>query len=95
MGRAINKIVMIVELIKGFRSSVPSSKDGKDHLYSLSTHVAGCILIPFSLETTRHVSVIKITFSKELDASPVGSGRFARLQGIQYKPLSFDEEIHI
>ncbi|XP_042464203.1 5'-3' exoribonuclease 2-like isoform X1 [Zingiber officinale] len=71
MGRAINKTVMIVELIKRrivdlHQNTVIGSTDITDTWEPLEEG-----LLP--LETTRHVSVISITLSKtELDISAVG-----------------------
>ncbi|CAA7399686.1 unnamed protein product [Spirodela intermedia] len=71
MGRAINKTVMIVELIKRriadlHQNTVIGSIDVTDTWEPLEEG-----LLP--LETTRHVSIITITLSKkELDTSSVG-----------------------
>ncbi|XP_042400722.1 ribonuclease P protein subunit p25-like protein isoform X2 [Zingiber officinale] len=71
MGRAINKTVLIVELIKRrivglHQNTVIGSTDITDTWEPLEEG-----LLP--LETTRHVSVINITLSKqELDKSAVG-----------------------
>ncbi|XAR48650.1 hypothetical protein NMG60_11031538 [Bertholletia excelsa] len=71
MGRAINKTVMIAELIKRriaslFQNTSIGSTDITDMWEPLEEG-----LLP--LETTRHVSVITITLSKkELDTSSIG-----------------------
>ncbi|KAH7692334.1 AlbA-like protein [Dioscorea alata] len=71
MGRAINKTIMIVELIKRrivglHQNTVIGSTDITDTWEPLEEG-----LLP--LETTRHVSMITITLSKkELDTSSVG-----------------------
>uniref|UniRef100_A0A1D1XPJ0 Alba-like protein C9orf23 n=1 Tax=Anthurium amnicola TaxID=1678845 RepID=A0A1D1XPJ0_9ARAE len=85
MGRAINKTVMIVELIKrrivGLHQNTSiGSSDITDTWEPLEEG-----LLP--LETTRHVSVIAITLSKkELDTSSVGYQ--SPLPVDQVKPLA-------
>ncbi|KAJ8477503.1 hypothetical protein OPV22_021230 [Ensete ventricosum] len=90
MGRAINKAIVIVELIKrrigGLHQIIAiGSTDITDTWEPLEEG-----LLP--LETTRHVSVISITLSKkELDASSVGYQ--PPLPKDQVKPLAeFDYE---
>ncbi|CAL9063382.1 unnamed protein product, partial [Musa banksii] len=90
MGRAINKTVMIVELIKRrivglHQNTAIGSTDITDTWEPLEEG-----LLP--LETTRHVSVISITLSKkELDTSAVGYQ--PPLPKDQVKPLAeFDYE---
>ncbi|XP_008676084.2 ribonuclease P protein subunit p25-like protein [Zea mays] len=71
MGRAINKTVMVVELIKRrivglHQNTTTGSTDITDMWEPLEEG-----LLP--LETTRHVSMITITLSKkELDTSSIG-----------------------
>ncbi|CAA6666712.1 unnamed protein product [Spirodela intermedia] len=88
MGRAINKSVMIVELIKRriaglHQITVIGSTDITDTWEPLEEG-----LLP--IETTRHVSLITITLTKEaLDTSSVP----ASLPSDQVKPLpDFDDE---
>ncbi|KAG1361002.1 ribonuclease P protein subunit p25-like protein [Cocos nucifera] len=90
MGRAINKTVMIVELIKRriiglHQNTAIGSTDITDTWEPLEEG-----LLP--LETTRHVSMIAITLSeKELDTSSVGYQ--PPLPTDQVKPLAeFDYE---
>ncbi|KAL5995713.1 hypothetical protein ACLOJK_025781 [Asimina triloba] len=90
MGRAINKTVMIVELIKrrivGLHQNTSiGSTDITDTWEPLEEG-----LLP--LETTRHVSMVTITLSKkELDTSSVGYQ--SPLPAEQVKPLvDFDYE---
>uniref|UniRef100_A0A1D1XWF8 Alba-like protein C9orf23 n=1 Tax=Anthurium amnicola TaxID=1678845 RepID=A0A1D1XWF8_9ARAE len=90
MGRAINKTVMIVELIKRrivglHQNTAIGSADITDTWEPLEEG-----LLP--LETTRHVSLITITLSKEvLDTSSVGYQ--SPLSSDQVKPLAeFDNE---
>ncbi|KAG9442800.1 hypothetical protein H6P81_018654 [Aristolochia fimbriata] len=90
MGRAINKTVMIVELIKRriaglHQNTAIGSTDITDTWEPLEEG-----LLP--LETTRHVSMITITLSKkDLDASSVGYQSPLPLE--QVKPLTdFDFE---
>ncbi|PWZ44049.1 Ribonuclease P protein subunit p25-like protein [Zea mays] len=71
MGRAINKTIMVVELIKRrivglHQNTTTGSTDITDMWEPLEE---GLLL----LETTRHVSMITITLSKkELDTSSIG-----------------------
>ncbi|XP_072978028.1 uncharacterized protein [Typha angustifolia] len=90
MGRAINKTVMIVELVKRrivglHQNTAISSTDITDTWEPLEEG-----LLP--LETTRHVSMITITLSKkELDKTSVGYQ--SPLPEDQVKPLvQFDYE---
>ncbi|XP_078442891.1 alba DNA/RNA-binding protein [Wolffia australiana] len=90
MGRAINKTVMIVELIKRriaglHQITVIGSTDITDTWEPLEEG-----LLP--IETTRHVSLITITLSKEIsDASSVGYQ--PPLPSDQVRPLAeFDDE---
>ncbi|KAI3988738.1 hypothetical protein MKX01_001510 [Papaver californicum] len=69
MGRAINKTIMIVELIK--RRIID--------LHQITSVGSTDIIDNGSLETTRHVSMITITLSKkDLDASPNEGRGFPR-----------------
>ncbi|KAF9682763.1 hypothetical protein SADUNF_Sadunf05G0142300 [Salix dunnii] len=90
MGRAINKTVMIAELIKRriadlHQNTSIGSTDITDMWEPLEEG-----LLP--LETTRHVSVITITLSKkELDTS--STGYQSPIPADQVKPLTeFDHE---
>lgn len=94
MGRAINKTVMVVELIKRrivglHQNTTTGSTDITDMWEPLEEG-----LLP--LETTRHVSMITITLSKkELDTSSIGYQ--SPLPADEVKPLvkyDNDEDAH-
>ncbi|KAJ0475301.1 putative DNA/RNA-binding protein Alba [Helianthus annuus] len=78
MGRAINKTVTIVELIKrrivGLHQNTSiGSTDITDTWEPLEEGLLPMLFILFQLETTRHVSMITITLSKEeLNTSSIG-----------------------
>uniref|UniRef100_A0A804RFE3 DNA/RNA-binding protein Alba-like domain-containing protein n=1 Tax=Zea mays TaxID=4577 RepID=A0A804RFE3_MAIZE len=68
MGRAINKTVMVVELIK--RRIVGLHQNTTTGSTDMWEPLEECLLL---LETTRHVSMITITLSKkEVDTSSIG-----------------------
>ncbi|XP_064982447.1 uncharacterized protein LOC103998540 isoform X1 [Musa acuminata AAA Group] len=70
MGRAINKTIMIVELIKRIVDLHQNTAIGSADITDTWEPLEEGLLL---LETTRHVSVISITLSKkELDTSAVG-----------------------
>ncbi|KAL5665244.1 hypothetical protein ACJX0J_025352, partial [Zea mays] len=77
MGRAINKTVMVVELIKillmALRRIVglhQNTTTGSTDITDMWEPLEECLLL---LETTRHVSMITITLSKkEVDTSSIG-----------------------
>ncbi|CAD5168367.1 unnamed protein product [Musa acuminata subsp. malaccensis] len=70
MGRAIDKTIMIVELIKRIVDLHQNTAIGSADITDTWEPLEEGLLL---LETTRHVSVISITLSKkELDTSAVG-----------------------
>ncbi|MCL7030170.1 hypothetical protein MKW94_004078, partial [Papaver nudicaule] len=82
MGRAINKTIMIMELIK-YYWSLPDDIIGSTDITDTWEPLEEGLLL---LETTRHVSMITVTLSKkDLDESSIGSAIPAQL----VKPLNF------
>ncbi|AQK41038.1 Alba DNA/RNA-binding protein [Zea mays] len=91
MGRAINKTVMVVELIK--RRIVGLHQNTTTGSTDMWEPLEECLLL---LETTRHVSMITITLSKkEVDTSSIGYQ--SPLPADEVKPLvkcDTDEDAH-